>query len=94
MSVWAATRARLQARVQSLGRPARLPQSRQGIPHLYEATAYYKVVGMPGLSVACSKNARSVPTMDVPGPPVEAGRRVDQVLLPLKRDTALGLCVF
>src|SRR5215469_1224226 len=39
-------------------------------------------------------NTRSVLAIDVLGPPVEAGRRADEVLLPLKRDTALGLRVF
>ena len=35
-----------------------------------------------------------MPAMDLARPPLEAGRRADEVLLPLKRDTALGLRVF
>ena len=41
-----------------------------------------------------SVNARSVSAMDLLGPPVEAGRRADEVVLPLQGDTALGLRVF
>ena len=38
-------------------------------------------------------SARSVPAMDLAGPPVEAARRADEVLLTLECDATLGLRV-
>lgn len=50
-------------------------------------------ISIARLCIALLTSARSVPAMDVPGSPVEAGRRADEVALPLKRGTALRLGV-